>query len=496
MKRQQVKVRDLIVLLPGITGSVLQKDGKDVWAPSYRPVLDLILSWGKSLEKLRLTDDDPEIDELGDGIVATKLVPDAVMLAGLVKIDGYTTLSKTIRGSLEITDGTGLRADEQPYPPPNFFEFPYDWRRDNRFTALKLKQLIDLRLPLWQKYAGKNAKVILVAHSMGGVVARYYMEVMGGNEKCKALITLGTPYAGSLNALDFLVNGLTKFSVNFKGAVTPLTSFTSIYQLLPIYNAVNCDDGLKKVTDLVIDGVNEKMARQALAFHYEIMDKVDKRVEAGGRAPCQILPVVGTHQPTLQSADLYDGLLTLAETLPPGVDEQLWHGDGTVPSLSAAPHEMADAIGKSLFPESHGSLQRNIQLVKLICDQIEDSQIKRPSFRGGVAGARARTALSLCVEDLYGAGAPIVIRARVFDGDSELTDKKKLNDVVGSVVGTIESAVGPGVSTTTPLLPTADGWQLVYPPLPQGVYRVKVAASKRGPLAPLPVHDLFEVAAV
>lgn len=31
-------LRDLAVLLPGITGSVLQKDGSDVWAISARAV--------------------------------------------------------------------------------------------------------------------------------------------------------------------------------------------------------------------------------------------------------------------------------------------------------------------------------------------------------------------------------------------------------------------------------------------------------------------------
>jgi hypothetical protein len=35
---------------------------------------------------------------------------------------------------------------------------------------------------------------------MGGLVARYYLEVLGGWEKCRALFTFGTPHRGSLNA--------------------------------------------------------------------------------------------------------------------------------------------------------------------------------------------------------------------------------------------------------------------------------------------------------
>lgn len=495
MKRNKVWLRDMIVLLPGITGSVLQKDGKDVWAPAHRPLLDLILSWGRSLEGLRLNGDDPQIDNLEDGIVATRLVPNAVILAGLVKIDGYTSLSNMIRGNFKVIDGTGLRSDEIPHSPPNYFEFPYDWRRDNRFTAQRLKQLIDLRLPQWRKYAGDEAKVILIAHSMGGLIARYYLEVLGGIETCKALITLGTPYAGSLNALDFLANGLTKFSLNFKEVVAPLMSFPSIYQLLPIYNAINTDDGLKKVADLVIDGVDVGMAKQALAFHHEIMDKVDERVMAGSHIPYQILPIVGTHQPTLQSADLYDGELTVAESLPPGVDQLLWHGDGTVPFLSATPHEMADSIGKSFCPESHGTLQRNNQILDLIYDQVEDMQIIRPSLRGGIVGGRERTALGLRVKDVYIVGEPIIIRAHVFEDDVELTDERRLDNVVGSVVATFEVADGTSIINSAPFYPTSRGWMLEYPPLPEGVYRVTVETAKRGPHAPLPVHDLFEVTA-
>jgi hypothetical protein len=40
----------------------------------------------------------------------------------------------------------------------------------------------------------------------------------------------------------------------------------------------------------------------------------------------------------------------------------------------------------------------------------------------------------------------------------------------------------------------AEGWTLVLEGLPPGLYRVEVRTAKAGPLAPPPVHDLFEVA--
>ena len=46
---------------------------------------------------------------------------------------------------------------------------------------------------------------------MGGLVSRYYLEVLGGWRDTRRLITFGTPYRGSLNAVDFAANGFSKF---------------------------------------------------------------------------------------------------------------------------------------------------------------------------------------------------------------------------------------------------------------------------------------------
>ena len=43
--------------------------------------------------------------------------------------------------------------------------------------------------------------MIVVAHSMGGLVARYWMGPLGGWRVCRALITLGTPHRGAPKAL-------------------------------------------------------------------------------------------------------------------------------------------------------------------------------------------------------------------------------------------------------------------------------------------------------
>lgn len=43
-------------------------------------------------------------------------------------------------------------------------------------------------------------QVDIVAHSMGGLAARYYIQELGGSKKVRRLITLGTPHRGALRA--------------------------------------------------------------------------------------------------------------------------------------------------------------------------------------------------------------------------------------------------------------------------------------------------------
>ncbi|MDD3487494.1 MAG: alpha/beta hydrolase [Candidatus Moranbacteria bacterium] len=74
----------------------------------------------------------------------------------------------------------------------NLFEFPYEWRDSNVQTAQKLKEKIDE-----VKDQTGRPRVDLVAHSMGGLVARYYIEGDGYEDDVDQLITLGTPHKGS-----------------------------------------------------------------------------------------------------------------------------------------------------------------------------------------------------------------------------------------------------------------------------------------------------------
>src|SRR5215211_951374 len=221
-------MRDVIVLLPGITGSVLERDGKEVWAPKAGAAWRALVSLGGSIEELKLEHDDPDKDDLGDGVEATGLVQDLHVIPGLWGIDGYTGVRRMLQERFDVVPGR------------TYIELPYDWRRDNRVAARKLARSAEVALHEARK-THPGAKLVLVGRSMGGLVARYFLENLGGWKDTRMLVTFGTPYRGSLNALDFLANGFVKKLGPFKVAdlTDLLASFTSVYQLLPIYECID-----------------------------------------------------------------------------------------------------------------------------------------------------------------------------------------------------------------------------------------------------------------
>lgn len=75
------------------------------------------------------------------------------------------------------------------------FPFPYEWRQSNIFTAGLLRDKINEVQDIC-----KCEKVDLVAHSMGGLVARYYIQSGLYEDDVDQLIFLGTPHLGSVNS--------------------------------------------------------------------------------------------------------------------------------------------------------------------------------------------------------------------------------------------------------------------------------------------------------
>ena len=91
-----------------------------------------------------------------------------------------------------------LRADGHPV---RIFELPTLGTQDIRLTAQALRSFVD-----GVRSSTGAAKVDLVGHSQGGLVARAYVKWYGGATKVDSLITLGTPNRGTYvaNLVSFL----------------------------------------------------------------------------------------------------------------------------------------------------------------------------------------------------------------------------------------------------------------------------------------------------
>jgi pimeloyl-ACP methyl ester carboxylesterase len=455
-------MKDVVVLLPGITGSVLRKDGKDVWAFSGEAAIRALLSLGGSIKDLELHGDHPDADDLGDGVTAHRVMPDIHLIPGLWKIDGYGKIMDAIRAQFDVELGS------------NLFEFPYDWRRDNRVAARKLARESHDWLGAWRERSGNDdAKLILVGHSMGGLVARHFLEVLDGWKDTRSLVTFGTPYRGSLNALGFLERGMRK-------GLGPLTlidlsallrSFTSVYQLLPIYPCVDTGDGeLSRITQ--VDGlphVERPRAADALAFHRDIEGAVGSHLEDPAYVDhgYKIFPIVGTFQRTGQSATFVDGSVHIRPEYE-GVDED---GDGTVPRVSATPIELSEDAREMYASERHATLQNKDQVLTHLMGVLSRGELDLGRYRD-LAPPRARVGVD--VDDLFLSDEPVTVSVRC-----ELA-----GIALRAVVSDTET--GEVVRRSDPI--QAEDWtEVEFAALPAGTYRLVVEG---GPPVE-PASDVF-----
>jgi pimeloyl-ACP methyl ester carboxylesterase len=448
---------DLVILLPGITGSVLADGrGREVWGHSFGAIWRAITSRGETIEELELAEDgDP------NGVTATRLIPGITIIPRFVKIDGYAAIERFLIRELELQPGR------------NFLTFPYDWRLDNRLNARRFEDKALNALREWRSRSGNvEARLVLIGHSMGGLISRYFLECLGGWQHTRTLITLGTPHWGSLNALDFLVHGMKKGIGPLGLDLTPLLrSFPSVYQLLPNYACVDVGDAsLLGVADAVrnahIPNVDEARARDSLAFHAEIEDaqKSNAKEAAYFDRGYRMVPLVGIEQPTLQSARCRSGKVELLRSL----NGQDHGGDGTVPRVSATPLELVDQDREMFAAQIHGSMQNSREVLASVKGVVTQPEVTLTRLRHAGLGVD----LTLDIEDVVAPGEPLTVRARVSEGNPRLT---------------VELTNTQTNETQTDFLSRVGEWyEGEFEPQP-GIWRVTVSAPDASPVSDLTV---------
>lgn len=77
-------------------------------------------------------------------------------------------------------------------------------------VARRASQLKSIILEHLKNLDGRDARVVIVAHSMGGLDARYMISQLGMDDKVAAVVTVSTPHRGSPYA-DWCFRHLTRF---------------------------------------------------------------------------------------------------------------------------------------------------------------------------------------------------------------------------------------------------------------------------------------------
>ena len=125
--------------------------------------------------------------------------------------------------------------------------------------------------------------VDIVAHSMGGLVARFYIERMGGADKVQRLVTIGTPHRGTrfgrfglgLPGARDLVGGSPLLAD--LGPVRPGAAYTSIWSRA---DAVIQPPESSSIAPAGSDEVFDDLGHLSLVLSPRVVDVIDARLRA------------------------------------------------------------------------------------------------------------------------------------------------------------------------------------------------------------------------
>ncbi len=236
MARQQVfagegaRRQPPLVLVHGVLGARLREadSGDEVWPGSLRRLLT------SNYRHLALDIDPLTLDPRPSPYEAFAITDRA---AGR---DYYGAILHTLESA-----GGYVRARVGTPPPAgqrSYYVFVYDWRQDNQRTAAALDAYL---ARIRADHANPDLKVDIVAHSMGGLVTRYFLrygavDVLDGNDfdvtgagarHVRRVVLLGTPNLGSVGAVRSFIVGR---PIGLRAIPTEvLVTMPSLYQLFP-----------------------------------------------------------------------------------------------------------------------------------------------------------------------------------------------------------------------------------------------------------------------
>jgi pSer/pThr/pTyr-binding forkhead associated (FHA) protein len=233
-----------VVFVPGFMASELWRGSEMLW-PN-------VMTMFTKPELYRYPSEEP--------ITAPRLVSEMVIVPNFIKLERHNELGDF------LCEGLGYERGK------DFLEFPWDWRLDLRVVARQLAE----RIASWRQEAGGSQQpVTIIAHSMGCLIARYYVEKLGGRSVVNRLILMGGPHNGTPKTLQaFAAFGkqslIYSLAEQFQRAIA---SLPPVYTMLPDYPALF--DSAQRPIDAYRDEswcpVEQRpLLHNALAFRQEL----------------------------------------------------------------------------------------------------------------------------------------------------------------------------------------------------------------------------------
>jgi len=198
----------------------------------------------------------PDLAANRDDLVPGKIIETVKLARVLPEVYVYRDLLEALRRYAGYRDGDWENPAADGYQD-TFYVFSYDWRQDNVSNARELFRRIDR---LKSKLQRPDLKFNIVAHSMGGLIARY--AAMYGDADLPAdespitptwlgaahiskIVMIGVPNEGSADAFATLIEGYS-ITEGLRRRVPLLNKLTaedvvktpSVFQLMPHREAV------------------------------------------------------------------------------------------------------------------------------------------------------------------------------------------------------------------------------------------------------------------
>ncbi len=337
-----------IVIVPGYMGSKLRErtTGKILWV-DFASIPKNPLQWDDWLDHLLETMAYPN-----DDLEAAGIMDEVVFVPPWAKQEHYSRL-------IQALQEMGYKTDPAQYAEAELdvYSFAYDWRQDNRLSARQLGEAIER----WRSFH-PGAQAWIIAHSNGGLVARWYIEKEGGKERVGRFFLMGSPWDGTPKAMSMLFGGLETLlrrgfdALNIARRSRDLVrTFPSLYQLVP------CQDPfLRDPNGQPVDPFSGRAWLDNSRQRQLLLDGRRFTQELGTTLSVETLCFFGRKKPTTTNGVVHlaaGGRWSDIEWLATEA------GDGTIPERSAV-HPQAQA--KLPFAAGHGDIYVNPAVLEFL----------------------------------------------------------------------------------------------------------------------------------